>query len=123
MKKILAVIIAMLMLILSACANDPASSTDVISESVPADYGIAIEYAEAEFRSVFAEFQALEITDTVTAVRVDDINTLIVQFTYTSQNGNGVYGFEVQKDENGNVEILRQGEHVTMNALVDGLGK
>ena len=123
MKKFFALIIATLMLTLSACASDSAAQTDVISESVPADYGIAIEYAENEFLSIFAEFQELEITDTVTAVRVDDSNTLIVQFTYTSQNGNGVYGFEVRKDEYGNVEILRQGEHVTLNALVEGLGK
>ena len=122
MRKILILITVILAAALTACAAD-SDHTDVTSEVVPADYGAAIEYAQAEFRSVFAEFQELEITDTVTAVRADDVNTMIVQFTYTSQNGSGVYGFEVRKDEHGNVEILRQGEHVTLNALVDGLGK
>lgn len=122
MKKLYVLIVAILALTLTACAAD-SDNTDVTSEMVPAEYGTAIEYAQAEFRSVFAEFQELEITDTVTAVRVDDTNTLIVQFTYTSQNGSGVYGFEMRKDEHGNVEILRQGEHVTLNALVEGLGK
>ena len=42
----------------------------------------------------------------------------VVQITYTSDNGDGVYGFEFTKDSYGNWEILQQGEDVTIDNLV-----
>ena len=35
-----------------------------------------------------------------------------------SVNGNGIYGFEYQKDDNGNYELLQQGEDITIDKLV-----
>ena len=43
---------------------------------------------------------------------------IVVQITYTSDRGDGVYGFEYIKDEYGNWDILQQGENVTIDNLV-----
>ena len=55
-------------------------------------------------------FESLEMSAEAT--------NIVVQITYTSDNGDGVYGFEFAKDAYGNWEILQKGEHVTINNLL-----
>ena len=52
-------------------------------------------------------------------VRTDDNSLIVIQFTYTSDNGNGIYGFEYQKDNYGNYGLVRHGEDVTIDNLVN----
>ena len=55
---------------------------------------------------------------TIVLSRTDEADNIVVQITYTSDNGDGVYGFEFAKDSCGNWEILQQGEDVTIDNLV-----
>lgn len=57
--------------------------------------------------------------ETSTMVRTDDNSLIVIQFTYTSDNGNGIYGFEYQKDNYGNYGLVRHGEDVTIDNLVN----
>lgn len=101
---------------LSACTNSP--NANVAEESVPVSYGKPIELAKEEFETVFAEYEGLKITETATLSRTNEATNIVVQITYTSDCGDGVYGFEYIKDEYGNWDILQQGEDVTIDNLV-----
>lgn len=116
LKKKLILLILITMLALSACTNSP--NANVAEESVPVSYGKPIELAKEEFESVFAEYEGLEIIDTATLSRTDEATNIIVQITYTSDRGDGMYGFEYTKDEYGNWDILQQGEDVIIDNLV-----
>lgn len=52
-------------------------------------------------------------------VRAEDEKHIVVQMTYVSENGSGKYGFEYQKDEDGKLTLLQQGEKVTIDNLVN----
>lgn len=115
MKQLLISMAVLLMVIsLAACG----SNDEVKTEAMPEDYGDAVIVAQNEFNSVFSEFDDIKITNTSTMVRTDDNNHLVVQFSYTSTNGSGVYGFEITRDDYGNYDIVRQGEDVTIDNLV-----
>ena len=43
----------------------------------------------------------------------------LIQFSYLSDNGSGVYGFEITRDNHGNYEIVRQGKDVTIDNFVE----
>lgn len=116
MKKILVLLAVILVFTLTGCDN--AANPDAVTEIVPADYGKPIEMAQSEFHTIYAEFEELQITNTSTMARTDDEDSIIVQITYSSKNGDGVYGFEFQKDEYGNFEIVQQGEDVTIDNLL-----
>lgn len=100
----------------SACSNSPEANVEVAAVSV--SYGKPIEIAQEEFEAIFAEYEGLEITETVTLSRTDEADNIVVQITYASDNGDGVYGFEFSKDTYGNWEILQQGEAVTIDNLL-----
>ena len=117
MKQILLLVPLSILLCFSACSNNNIA-TDVATECVPADYGSAIELAEAEFDVIFTAFDGLVIQDISTMTRTDDNRNVLVQITYTSNNGDGIYGFEFLKDEYGNYGILQQGEAVTIDNLI-----
>ena len=108
MKKKTFILLILIIVLLSACTNSP--STNVTEESVPVSYGKPIELAKEEFEREFAEYEGLEIIDTATLSRTDEATNIVVQITYTSDRGDGVYGFEYIKDEYGNWDILQQGE-------------
>ena len=112
--KLLIVLLA-LILSLSGCRKPDAIA---VTEVVPADYGAGITLAKEEFGRLFSAFDGLEITETVTASRTGDSGCYIVQITYASENGDGVYGFVIGKDENGDAEILSHGEDVTVDDLL-----
>ena len=42
-------------------------------------------------------------------------DSLVVQFSYLSDKGSGVYGFEITRDDYENYEIVRQGKDVTID--------
>lgn len=117
MKKSLLLLLTLLLIFASsACSN--LSDANVGVASVTVFYGKPIELAKEEFETIFAEYVGLEITETATLDRTDEANNIVVQITYTSDNGDGVYGFELAKDSYGNWEILHQGEDVTIDNLV-----
>lgn len=116
MKKATILLLLMCFVTLSACSNSP--STNVAEERVPVSYGKPIELAKGEFDAIFTEYDGLEITDIATLSRTDEATNIVVQITYISDRGDGVYGFEYIKDEYGNWDILQQGEDVTIDNLV-----
>ena len=117
MRKILLLLITLLLvLVSSACSNSPEANVEVAVVLV--SYGKPIELAKEEFVTIFAEFEGLEIIETATLSRTDEATNVVVQISYTSNNGDGVYGFEFAKDAYGNWEILQQGEDVTIDNLV-----
>ena len=116
MKKIIFLLVLLCSVVLSACTNS--SNANVVEESVPVSYGKPIELAKEEFETVFAGYEGLKITETASLSRTDDATNIVVQITYTSDHGDGVYGFEYIKDEYGNWDILQQGEDVTIDNLV-----
>ena len=117
MKKTLLLLLTLLLAFAaSACSNSSEANFEVAGVSV--SYGKPIELANEEFATIFAEFEGMEITETATLSRTDEATNIVVQITYTSDNGDGVYGFEFAKDAYGNWEILQQGEDVTIDNLV-----
>ena len=84
---------------------------------MPEDYGDAVIVAQNEFNSVFSQFDSLEIAETSTMARTNN-DSLVVQFSYLPDNGSGVFGFEITRDNYGNYEIVRQGKDVTIDNLV-----
>ena len=115
-KPLLFLLTLLLVLAFSACSNSPEANVEEATVSV--SYGKPIEIAKEEFEAIFAEHEGLEITETVTLSRTDEADNIVVQITYTSDNGAGVYGFEFAKYTYGNWEILQQGEAVTIDNLV-----
>ena len=117
MKKTIPLLLALLLAFaVSVCSNSPEANVEVAAVSV--SYGKPIELAKEEFETIFAEYEGLKITETATLDRTDEATNIVVQITYTSDNGDGVYGFEFAKDAYGNWEILQQGEDVTIDNLV-----
>lgn len=117
MKKILLLLLTLLLAFAaSACSNSSEANFEVAGVSV--SYGKPIELAKEEFVTIFAEFEGLEIIETATLSRTDKATNIVVQISYTSDNGDGVYGFEFSKDSYGNWEILQQGKDVTIDNLV-----
>ena len=117
MKKILLLLLTLLLAFAaSACSNSSEANFEVAGVSV--SYGKPIELAKEEFVTIFAEFEGLEIIETATLSRTDKATNIVVQISYTSDNGDGVYGFEFSKDSYGNWEILQQVEDVTIYNLV-----
>ena len=120
MKKVLLLLLALLSAFtFSACSHS--SNADVAVAGVTVFYGKPIEMAKEEFAAVFAEHEGLAITDTATLSRTDEATNIVVQISYTSDSGDGVYGFEFEKDTYGNWELIQQGEDVTIDNLVDSL--
>lgn len=102
---------------LSGCnGNVPEESPKV--ESVSSDYGKVIELAKAEFNEVFKEFENLKIEETTTMARTDEAKEIVVQIEYSSNNGEGVYGFLYNLDDYSNPELLQQGADITIHNLL-----
>ena len=117
MKKILALTLMLICLVcLFGCDNKvTVSSVEVV---VSKDYGKVIADAKAEFAEIFKKFENLQITETSTMARTDDAEEIIVQFKYSSNNGNGVYGFLYNLDDYANPELVQHGEDITIENLI-----
>ena len=50
--------------------------------------------------------------------RTTSTERVVIQFSYSSDNGDGVYGFEIEKTATGSYDIIQQGEDVTIDNLV-----
>ena len=118
MKRIIALTLALVCLLgLCGCNNNADSPAE--HEAVSADYGKVIDLAKEEFAEVFKEFEDVQIDETTTMARTDDANEIIVQFKYSSNNSNGLYGFLYSIDEYGNYELMQQGDNVTIDNLIN----
>ena len=92
MKRIIALTLAFVCLLgLCGCNNNADSPAE--HEAVSADYGKVVDLAKEEFAEVFKEFEDVQIEETTTMARTDDAKEIVVQFKYSSSNGNGLYGF------------------------------
>ena len=119
MKRIIALTLAFICIWgLCGCNNNNADSP-AEHEAVSVDYGKVIELAKEEFAEVFKEFEDVQIDETTTMARTDDANEIIVQFKYSSNNSNGLYGFLYSIDEYGNYELMQQGDNVTIDNLIN----
>ena len=116
MKRIIALVLACI-LALCGC-NRGTSVTSAETRAVSADYGKVITLAKQEFAEVFRGLEAVEILETSTMTRTDDAREIVVQFRYSCGKDEGLYGFLYTLDDYANPELLRQGEDVTIDALL-----
>lgn len=118
MKRIIVLALALLCMAgLWGCKRN-ANVASAVIETVPADYGKVVELAKEEFSEVFREFEDVEIQEISTMARTDDAREIVVQFRYSSGNSEGLYGFLYSLEDYTNPELLRQGEDVTIDALL-----
>ena len=118
MKRI-SVLTLVFICLLSLCGcNNNTADTTAEHEAVSADYGKVIDLAKEEFAEVFKEFEDVQIEETTTMARTDDAKEIVVQFKYSSSNGNGLYGFLYTIDEYGNHELMQHGEDITIDNLI-----
>ena len=119
MKRIIALtLILICILSLFGCNNNTADTT-AEHEAVSADYGKVIDLAKEEFAEVFKEFEDVQIEETTTMARTDDAKEIVVQFKYSSSNGDGVYGFLYNLDDYDNPELVQHGEDITIDSLLE----
>ena len=118
MKKLSLVMALFVMLSILVACNAKSTADEARTEILPQDYGNAIIFAQNEFTNTFSAYDEIEINETHTMVRTNDSNRLIVQFSYLSNNGDGIYGYEILRNEHGGYEIVQQGEEVTIDNLV-----
>ena len=118
MKRIIALTLALICLLgLCGCNNNTADTT-AEHEAVSADYGKIIDLAKSEFTEVFKEFENVKIEETSTMTRTDNAKEIVVQFKYSSTNGDGLYGFLYTIDEYGNHELMQHGKDITIDNLI-----
>ena len=118
MKRIIGLILALVCLLgMCGCNNNNADSP-AEHEAVSADYGKVIDLAKEEFAEVFKEFEDVQIEEISTMARTDDAKEIVVQFKYSSSNGNGLYGFLYTIDEYGNHEFMQHGKDITIDNLI-----
>ena len=118
MKRIIGLTLAFVCLLgLCGCNNNNADSP-AEHEAVSADYGKVVDLAKEEFAEVFKEFEDVQIEETTTMARTDDAKEIVVQFKYSSSNGNGLYGFLYTIDEYGNHELMQHGKDITIDNLI-----
>lgn len=110
------ILVFTLCLCLTACQSN---ANGVNEEKMPVEYGRLAEEAKNEFLYIFKDFENLSITETVTMGRTDEAETLLIEFKYTSDNGDGVYGFIMDEDEYGNPVIIDKGADITVNTLLN----
>lgn len=114
MKKFTLLATLMIMLALVGCSEQH-SHTDVGYEAVE---GVtALELAIDEFNTIFAEFDNLEIEETATSSITDNGNHIVVEFFYSSNNGDGAYGFEYIKDDAGFFSLANHGEDISVYSV------
>lgn len=116
MKRIITIMLCCLLMVsLAGCGTN---TTDTKTEEMPVDSGDAVTVARDEFNRTFSEFKNLQITETSTMARTTSTERVVIQFRYSSDNGDGLYGFEIEKTATGSYDIIQQGEDVTIDNLV-----
>ena len=119
MKKIIAVILACFCILGTCGCNNNIPDSIAEHEAVTADYGKVIELAKEEFTEVFKEFENIQIEQISTMARTDDSKEIVVQFEYSSNGGNGIYGFLYNLDDYANPELLKHGKEITIDYLLE----
>ena len=118
MKRIIVLTLAIVCLLGLCGCNSNNADSPAEHEAVSADYGKVIDLAKEEFAEVFKEFEDVQIEETATMARTDDAKEIVVQFKYSSSNGNGLYGFRYAIDEYGNHELMQHGKDITIDNLI-----
>ena len=118
LKRIIVLTLVFICLLSLCGCNNNTADTTAEHEAVSADYGKVIDLAKEEFAEVFKEFENVQIEETTTMARTDDAKEIVVQFKYSSSNGNGLYGFLYTIDEYGNHELMQHGEDITIDNLI-----
>ena len=118
MKRIIVLTLVFICLLSLCGCNNNTADTTAEHEAVSADYGKVIDLAKEEFAEVFKEFENVQIEETTTMARTDDAKEIVVQFKYSSSNGDGVYGFLYNLDDYANPELMQHGEDITIDSLI-----
>lgn len=118
MKRIIALTLALACILALCGCNSNTADTVAEHKAVSADYGKVIDLAKAEFAELFKEFENVQIEETSTMTRTDDAKEIVVQFKYSSSNGNGVYGFLYNLDDYANPELVQHGEDINSDNLI-----
>ena len=118
MKRIIVLTLVFICLLSLCGCNNNTADTTAEHEAVSADYGKVIDLAKEEFAEVFKEFEDVQIEETTTMARTDDAKEIVVQFKYSSSNGDGVYGFLYNLDDYDNPELVQHGEDITIDNLI-----
>ena len=118
MKRIIVLTLVFICLLSLCGCNNNTADTTAEHEAVSADYGKVVDLAKEEFAEVFKEFEDVQIEETTTMARTDDAKEIVVQFKYSSSNGNGLYGFLYTIDEYGNHELMQHGKDITIDNLI-----
>ena len=93
---------------------DSTAETEIVSTA----YGKVIVLAKAEFSEIFKEYEDMKIEETSTMARTDDEKEIVVQIKYSSDNGNGMYGFVYNLEDDANPELIQHGEDITIDNLL-----
>ena len=118
LKRIIVLTLVFICLLSLCGCNNNTADTTAEHEAVSADYGKVIDLAKEEFAEVFKEFENVQIEETTTMARTDDAKEIVVQFKYSSSNGNGLYGFLYTIDAYGNHELMQHGKDITIDNLI-----
>ena len=86
-------------------------------QAIPPDYEKAAELARIEFLEVFKDQENIQIDSTAIYGRIDGRVHAVIRIGYTSDHGQGSYGFEYKQDENENWYVVRQGEDITESVI------
>lgn len=118
MKRIIALTLALICVLALCGCNSRTADPAAEHKAVSADYGKVIDLAKAEFAELFKEFENVQIEETSTMARTDDAKGIVVQFKYSSGNGNGVYGFLYNLDDYADPELVQHGEDINSDSLL-----
>lgn len=116
MKRVLALLLAALLcLTVSGCQKNEVSEEDV--QTLAQEYAKAVVVAKDAFEEKFNGLENLAISGCETLVLPDASYHIVVVFSYTSDGGDGQYGFECRHDENNAWVVAQQGENLTAENL------
>ena len=117
MKKIITLFLLLACIAsMAGCKNNTAEG-GVKNEIASNDLGNAVELAKTEFETIFKEFKNLQIEEAVTMARPES-KEWIIQFIYSSDNGDGVYGFLYNVEDTANPELIQHGEEITVDNML-----
>ena len=92
-------------------------SKEIIEEAISQGKWTWLEI-DNNSNSLYLEFENLKIEETTTMARTDEAKEIVVQIEYSSNNGDGVYGFLYNLDDYSNPELLQQGADITIDNLL-----
>ncbi len=97
------------------CSGCAAASQESTSSAV--DTSVVTELATKKLEELFANVPAFQIQSTDTALSSSDSEHVVVLFTYTSDQGDGEYGFEYRGNLQDGYQLLQEGGKVSKDML------